>query len=86
MINPKLLDEIAAKFAEVMASSPAKDLEKNARALLTSAFSRLDLVTRQEYDVQQEILARTREKLGHLERRLAELEARLAGGGSEDKG
>lgn len=86
MINPKLLDEIAAKFAEVMASSPAKDLEKNARALLASAFSRLDLVTRQEYDVQQEILARTREKLGHLEQRLAELEARLAGGGSEDKG
>lgn len=77
MINPKLLDEIAAKLSELMAAGPAKDLEKNARALLAGVFSRLDLVTREEFDVQQEVLARSREKLAALERRVSELEGRL---------
>jgi BMFP domain-containing protein YqiC len=58
----------------LLAQSPAADLEKNLRALLASAFSRLDLVTREEFDVQCEVLARTREKLAQLETRLAEYE------------
>ncbi len=74
MINQKLLDEIGAKVSEVMASSPAKDVEKNVRAMLASMFSKLDLVTREEFDVQKEVLLRTREKLGHLEERVAALE------------
>ena len=47
MANPKILDEIGSKVSELLASSPAKDLEKNARALLASGFSKLDLVTRE---------------------------------------
>jgi hypothetical protein len=75
MANPKILDEIGSKVSELLASSPAKDLEKNARALLASGFSKLDLVTREEFEVQREVLARTREKLVELEHRVARLEA-----------
>ncbi|MFZ5511085.1 MAG: accessory factor UbiK family protein [Pseudomonadota bacterium] len=78
MLNPKFLDDLSARVAELVSSSPAKDLEKNARALLGSVFARLDLVTREEYEVQREVLARTRDKLATLEQRIAELEERLA--------
>ncbi len=76
MLNPKLLDDIAARVSSLTANTPAAEIEKNLRALLTGAFSRLDLVTREEFDVQREVLARTREKLAALEARVAELEAR----------
>ena len=75
MLNPKSLDEISARISELIASSPAKDIEKNARALLASAFARLDLVTREDFDLQVAMLARTREKLTDLEARVAALEA-----------
>ncbi len=75
MVRKELLDEIGSRVSEVLAASPAKDLEKNLKALLASVFARLDLVTREEFDVQQEVLARTREKLEALERRVAALEA-----------
>ena len=74
MLNPKILDEMSKKVSEVLAQSPAKDIEKNARALLASLFARLDLITREEFDVQQEVLKRTREKLAEMEKRVAELE------------
>lgn len=74
MANQKFLDELNERVRALLAQSPAADLEKNLRALLTSAFSRLDLVTREEFDVQCEVLARTREKLAQLEARLAEYE------------
>ena len=74
MVNQKLFDELGAKIKEVLANSPARDIEKNLRAMLTATFARLDLVTREEFDVQSEVLARTREKLAQLEARLAELE------------
>ena len=74
-MNEKLLSELSARLAAFAASNPAKDLEKNFRGMLSSAFARLDLVTREEYDVQVQVLARTREKLAALESRLAELEA-----------
>jgi BMFP domain-containing protein YqiC len=77
MANPKILDEIGSRVSELLASSPAKDLEKNARALLASGFSKLDLVSREEFDVQKDVLARTREKLTELEHRVAQLEAEL---------
>lgn len=76
MSNAKFLDEIAAKFSALLAASPAKDLEKNVRALLAATFSHLDLVTREEFDIQRELLARTRERLAQLESRLAELESK----------
>lgn len=74
MSDQKVLDEFGAKIREVIAASPARDLEKNMRALLSSAFARLDLVTREEFDVQREVLARTREKLDKLEAKLAAFE------------
>ncbi|MBI4192596.1 MAG: accessory factor UbiK family protein [Betaproteobacteria bacterium] len=74
MPNQKLFDELGAKMKEVLANSPARDIEKNLRAMLAATFARLDLVTREEFDVQSEVLARTREKLARLEARLAELE------------
>ena len=78
-MNEKLLGEIAARLAEAAASNPARDLEKNARAVLTAAFARLDLVTREEFDVQSEVLARARTRVAELETKVAALEARLAG-------
>lgn len=75
-MNDKFLSDLSARLAELAASNPAKDLERNFRGLLSSAFSRMDLVTREEYDAQAQVLARAREKLAALEARLAELEAR----------
>ena len=77
MLNKNVIDEINAKVSEIMQNSPAKDIEKNIRVLLSGAFSRLELVTRDEFDVQQEVLQRTREKLMILEAQFADLEARL---------
>lgn len=74
MLNKKVLDEIGSKVTEILEQSPAKDVEKNIKVLLTAAFSRLDLVTREEFDVQQEVLLRTREKLIILESKVAALE------------
>lgn len=76
-MNEKLLSELSARLAELAAANPAKDLQKNFRGLLSSAFTRLELVSREEYDVQVQVLARSREKLAALEARIAELEARL---------
>ncbi len=75
MLPQKLAQEVAGKVAEALAVSPARDLEKNLKASLAVWLSRLDLVTREEFDVQTEVLARTREKLQALEARVAELEA-----------
>lgn len=77
MLNKNVIDEINTKVSEILQNSPAKDIEKNIRVLLSGAFSRLDLVTRDEFDIQQEVLQRTREKLILLEARVTELEARF---------
>ena len=75
MLPQKLAQEVAGKVSEVLAISPARDIEKNLKASLAAWLARLDLVTREEFDVQTQVLARTREKLQALEARLAELEA-----------
>jgi BMFP domain-containing protein YqiC len=77
-MREKILGDLSARLAELAATNPAKDLEKNFRGMLSSAFSRLELVSREEYDVQVQVLARAREKLAALEKRVEELEARLA--------
>ena len=77
-METRFLDELNKKVSELIAASPAKDIEKNLRALMSSAFTRLDLVTREEFDVQQEVLGRTREKLEQMEVRVAEMEKLLA--------
>jgi BMFP domain-containing protein YqiC len=83
MLNPKLLDEMSSRVTSLLASTPAGDIEKNLRAALGSLFAKLDLVTREEFDVQREVLARTRAKLQALEARITELEAARAPSRSE---
>jgi BMFP domain-containing protein YqiC len=77
----RLLDEVNDRVKAILAQSPAADLEKNLKALLASFFGRLDLVTREEFDVQREVLARTRAKLQELEAKVAELEGRIRDSG-----
>ena len=74
----KTLEELAARIGKAVASSPAADIEKNVKAMLQGGLGRLDLVTREEFDTQSRVLAKTREKLERLETRVAELEARFA--------
>jgi BMFP domain-containing protein YqiC len=78
MSNQKAFEELRAKMAELLARTPAKDIEKNMRALLTAFLNRLDLVTREEFDVQAELLRRTREQLVELEAKVSQLEGEQA--------
>ena len=80
MMAPRILEEIGARLSALAQNSPARDLEKNVRAMLTSTFSRLDLVTREEFDVQCAILAQTQAKLAELEARIVRLENERSGG------
>ena len=75
MFDTKFIDEINAKISEVIAASPAKDIEKNMKAMMMSMFTKMDLVTREEFDRHVQVLQRTREKLDALEARLAQQEA-----------
>jgi BMFP domain-containing protein YqiC len=79
MIKQTLAEEIATRIGEVMAATPARDIEKNLRATLTGLLARFDLVSREEFDVQAQVLARSREKLRELEARLARLEQDAGG-------
>lgn len=74
--KPSFLQELQSKISDVMQQSPAKDIEKNMKAMLNQGFAKLDLLTREEFDVQTEVLARTRAKLEALEARVTELEKR----------
>lgn len=67
-------NDLQSKINQVLENSPAKDIEKNMKAMLNQGFSKLDLVTREEFDVQMQVLAKTRAKLEALEARVAELE------------
>lgn len=76
MIAKRFFDEISGKIGETIQASPVKDVEKNVKAMLGGALNKMDLVTREEFDIQQQILIKTREKLMALEARIAELEAK----------
>ncbi len=80
ILGQKMFEEISGKLGQALADSPAKDLEKNLRAVLQSVFAKLDLVTREEFDVQQAVLLKTREKLEALETRVAEMEKKSGAG------
>lgn len=85
MIDPKLLDDLARRIAEGVPSNLAllqDDLRRNLRGRLETALASMDLITREEFDIQAAVLARTREKLERLERRVAELERRSSEGES----
>ncbi|MCO6505276.1 MAG: accessory factor UbiK family protein [Snodgrassella sp.] len=81
MLNKNFFDDISSKISDTIANSPIKDMEQNIKAILSSAFTRLNLVTREEFDIQQQLLLKTREKLAQLE---AEVTA-LAKTMSDDK-
>jgi BMFP domain-containing protein YqiC len=80
MIDPKQLDELADRLSRLVPQGIKDmqgDMEKNIRAVLQSAFSKMDLVTREEFDVQAAVLQRTRTKLEALENQVAQLENQL---------
>jgi BMFP domain-containing protein YqiC len=75
MIQPnEVFSELQARVSEILKNSPMIDVERNVKAVLAQGFSKLDLVTREEFDAQAQVLARTRERLEALERRVAGLE------------
>jgi len=76
MIDKRLLDELGERINDALRNSPAQDIKKNVRALLGAWFDRLDLVLREDFDVQKKLLERAQAKLAELEARIAELEAR----------
>ena len=78
MLEPKVIDELSRKLAKNLPAGLAtlqEDFQRNAAASLQAALARLDLVTREEFDVQLSVLSRTREKLQALEQQVAALEA-----------
>lgn len=79
MVNPgEIFEDMQKRMADLLAQSPAKDFEKNVKAVMAQGFSKLDLITRDEFDTQAEVLARTRARLQELEAKVAELEARAS--------
>ena len=84
MLSTAALDELAHRIGRMIESSPAKDIERNIRMLLQSGLQRLELVTREEFDIQSQVLLRSREKLEALEKRVAELEGCSAGAARGD--
>lgn len=76
MDKQNFFNDMQAKINQALENSPAKDIEKNVKAMMSQGFAKLDLVTREEFDIQAQVLAKTRAKLEALEARVAELEAR----------
>ena len=76
MIDSRLLDDLRNRIHAALRDSPAQDIERNLRALLAAWFDRLDLVLREDFEVQKKLLERSQAKLAELEARVAELEAR----------
>jgi BMFP domain-containing protein YqiC len=76
MLNNEKLNEISNKIREIVKDSPLPDIEKNIDALLKGMFTKMELVTREEFDIQTEVLKHTRQKLEELEKKLSEIEAR----------
>ncbi|SAK84022.1 accessory factor UbiK family protein [Caballeronia ptereochthonis] len=75
-----VFNDLQQKMSDLFKNSPAKDVERNMKAMLAQGFSKLDLVTREEFDTQTQVLVRTRARLEELEKRVVQLEQRLAGG------
>ncbi|EEE05058.1 accessory factor UbiK family protein [Burkholderia multivorans] len=72
-----VFNDLQSRVSDLLKNSPAKDVERNVKAMLSQGFSKLDLVTREEFDTQAQVLARTRVRLEELEKRVAELEQKL---------
>ena len=76
-MSKKILDELRSKLGQIMDSSPAKDIERNVRAILTQAVSKLELVTTEEYEVQRLTIVQLQNRINMLEKRLSDLENRI---------
>jgi len=76
MDQQAFLQDVQRRIAELFRSSPAADLERNVKAMLAQSFQRMDLVTRDEFEIQAELVARLRQRVEALEARLAEQAAR----------
>ncbi len=76
MIDKRFFDELNERVSEAFRGSPAQDVEKNLKELLAAGFAKLDLVLREDFEVQQKLLERAQAKLAELEARITELEAR----------
>ena len=76
MIDKQLFDDLSQRMGAALRDSPAHDLEKNLRALLASWLDRLDLVLREDFEVQKKLLERAQARLSELEARVRELETR----------
>jgi BMFP domain-containing protein YqiC len=76
MLDPKFLEDISTRISAALAATPAADIEKNLRAVLTAQLAKLDLVTRTDFEIQKELLARAQARLAVLEARLAEIEGK----------
>ncbi len=77
MFNSEKINGISNKINEIIKSSPLADVEKNINALIRGIFTKMELVSREEFDVQAEVLRNTREKLATLEAKLSVLEAQF---------
>ena len=77
MINKQFIENLSSKIRELAKDSPAKDMEKNFRALLQGVFTKLELVSREEFDIQVDVLRHTCEKLDLLQAKLTKLESTL---------
>lgn len=77
MLNAEKINEISSKINDLIKSSPIADIEKNIYALIQGAFTKMELVSREEFDVQTEVLRKTREQLTKMEAKLTELETQL---------
>lgn len=78
LFNQNLINEFSSKIGETLQTGPLKDIEQNLRALLQSLLQKLDVVTREEFDIQQQVLVRTREQLVALEARIVALESTIS--------
>ena len=80
MIDKRLFDDLNARMAEALRNSPMQDMEKNLRALFASWLDRLDLVTREDFEIQKKLLEQAQGKLAELEARLARMEGSRSAG------
>jgi BMFP domain-containing protein YqiC len=76
MNDKRLFDELNERISEAFRNSPAQDIEKNLRAMMASWFDRMDLVMREDFEVQKKLLERAQAKLAELEARIADIERR----------
>jgi ubiquinone biosynthesis accessory factor UbiK len=77
MVQSTLIEELSNKIKEIVRNSPAPDIEKNVHALIQGIFTKMELVSREEFDVQSRLLANTQNKLAELEKKLADLESQV---------